>query len=222
MISTALQTHSTILPISDYNKITVDTKDKISVSIGNFHTDFISDIDADQIQVFRVDTGFYADADFRVDTGFRADADFRVDTGSLIFGNILGVVIEKHSISRLQIIDEQLEILSQIKENSDNQGFKAPSETTLTNAREIMKHLLERVDYEQCPWTEPFIYSDEFSYVSMEWHQENRALHFDIKENDMRYTRIWGKKDNVESETSNLSIHNCLSLWKWLIINEQS
>lgn len=139
------------------------------------------------------------------------------DTRDLTLGNISGAVVEKLSIPRLEKIDRDLQLLSEINEDSDNQGFKAPSETTLTNAREIMKYLLERVDYEQCLWIEPFTYSDEFSYVSIEWHKEDRALHFDIKENDMQYTKIWGRKDNMDSRTSNLSIHNCLSLWKWLI-----
>ena len=210
-MNTALQTYSTDMPdpnavVFYYHENTVYDEPEISVSTGDFCIDFIDDIDTDKKRDSQIDTGLPA------------------NTGGLILGNISGAVIEKekHSVSRLETIDKDLQLLSEIKENSDNQGFKAPSETTLTNAREIMKHLLERVDYEQCPWTDPFTYSDEFSYVSMEWHQENRALHFDIKEDDMQYTMIWGRKDNIESETSNLSIHNCLSLWKWLIINEQS
>ena len=219
-MSTALQTYSTDMPITGTPSIpndavsyhyenTVNAEPEISGSTGDFCINFIDAVDTDKKQ------------DSQTDTGLSANTISPANTGWVIFGNISGAVIEKHSISRLQIIDKDLQLLSEIKDNSDNQGFKALSETTLNNAREIIKYLLERVDYEQCPWTEPFTYSDEFSYVSMEWHQENRALHFDIKENDMQYTRIWGRKDNMESETSNLSTHNCLSLWKWLI-NEQS
>ena len=212
---TAQQTHFIDMPspndaVSYHYENTVNAETEISVSTGDFYIDFIDDIDTNKKR------------DSQIDTGLPANTSSPANTGSLIFGDISGAVKEKHSISRLQTIDKHLQLLSEIKENSGDQGFKAPSETTLTNAREIMKHLLERLDYEQCPWPEPFTYSDEFSYVSMEWHQENRALHFDIKEDDMQYTRIWGRKDNIESETSNLSIHNCLSLWKWLIINEQS
>ena len=214
-MNTALQTYFTDTPspndaVSYYHENIVNDEPEISVSTGDFCIDFIYDIDTDKKQ------------DLQIDTSLPANTSSPANTGSLIFGNISGAVIEKHSISRLETIDKDLQLLSEINENSDNQGFEAPSEMTLTNARKIMKHLLERVDYEQCPWTNPFTYSDEFSYVSMEWHQENRALHFDIKEDDMQYTRIWGRKDNIESETSNLGTHNCLSLWKWLIINEQS
>ncbi len=122
--------------------------------------------------------------------------------------------IEK-SINDISIND-----IVEIEFDWDGRGFEKPTKLTLTNAIKIVKELLKQVDSDDCLWFSPFAYSNEDGYVCIGWQNENKALHFHTKNDDMDYRKIWCSANNVksESEEGHLNPQNCLSLWKWLII----
>ena len=120
----------------------------------------------------------------------------------------------------LQEIEKSINDIVDIEFDWDGRGFEKPSKLSLTNAIKIVKELLKQVDSDDCLWFSPFAYSNEDGYVCIGWQNENRSLHFHTKNDDMDYRKIWGSVNSVKSgsEEGHLNPQNCLSLWKWLII----
>ncbi len=118
----------------------------------------------------------------------------------------------------LQEIEKSINDIVDIEFDWDGRGFEKPTELTLINAVKIVKELLKQVDSDDCLWFSPFAYSNEDGYVCIGWHHEDKALHFRIKNNDMNYRKIWSSSDKTKSEKKQLNLQNCISLWKWLII----
>ncbi len=122
----------------------------------------------------------------------------------------------------LQEIEKSINDIVDIEFDWEGRGFEKPTKLTLTNAIKIVKELLKQVDSEDCLWFSPFAYSNEDGYVCIGWQNQNQALHFHIKNENMDYRKIWRSANSVKSgsEEGYLNPQNCLLLWKWLI-NEQ-
>lgn len=122
------------------------------------------------------------------------------------------------SDNTLQKIEKSIIDIVEIEFDWDGRGFEKPTYLTLANAIKIVKELHKQVDAENCLWFSPFAYSNEDGYVCIGWENENRALHFHTKNDDMDYRKIWRSPNNKSGfEKGHLNPQNCLSLWKWLI-----
>lgn len=116
---------------------------------------------------------------------------------------------------QLENVDKQLEKLSNVLDDSE---VKAPSKTTLDNAREILHALYDKIDSEEgYEWIPPFIHGDEFRYVLVVWRRNGKALHFDICEDDIEAVKSWKENSKQKLKPFPLTIDNCFSFWKWWI-----
>ena len=114
----------------------------------------------------------------------------------------------------LEDVDKQLEELSNVLDNSE---VKAPSKTTLANARKILYALYDKIYDEGYEWIPPFIHGDEFRYVLVVWRMRGKALHFDICEDDIEAVKSWKENSKQKLKPFPLTIDNCFSFWKWWI-----
>ena len=168
----------------------------------------------------RADTITYVSSFFSREIDINESNVFKVGvyTNKVLSEFILKVSLDRKiknlSSSKLDVVNKKLNLLRQIEEGRE---FDPPSDTAIENTRKILTVLIEEITFKEYLWIDPIIYSDEFGVVSVEWRLKTKVLYFDIEENDIQYTKIWGPKENVRSETDDLSIDNCLSLWKWLI-----
>lgn len=114
-------------------------------------------------------------------------------------------------------IEDQLDALAQMKDNSDEYELKKPTESTLTQAKLSIEELLNSISHAGYPWLMPFISSDEDGYITIEWHKGERELHFDIEENEVEYTKLWGPNTDMKIHSDILNRDDYLKLWEWLL-----
>ena len=130
------------------------------------------------------------------------------------FKSMLNLIEEDLVRLRFNAVEKQIKQLLLIPESED---FKKPSDLSVKNSIDIMTRLIDAVIEAKCLWVDPFVYGDEFGYVLISWRQENKALHFNVKDNDMECKKLTKIKNKIKREVTLLSSDNCLSSWKWLI-----
>lgn len=126
-------------------------------------------------------------------------------------------------------ISERFDVLAQREDNWDGYDSKKPTGFTLNCAKYLMEDLFDSIISAGHPWLTPFISSDEDGYITVEWHKGKRELHFDIQENEVEYTKIWGPSTeflppSTDGGETTMKIHidflnrdDYLMLWKWLL-----
>ncbi len=127
--------------------------------------------------------------------------------------------LEFHQIIRMhKIIDS----LSEIKDNWDGEGSKRPTNKTISTAKILVKEFYIHINSSIFHWINPRIYNEHNGYISVEWQNQGRQLYFDIKDDDVEYTKMWKTIDEEgntwrDSETDCPNMDSCIDLWKWLI-----
>ena len=154
---------------------------------------------------------------FGVTTRLNPPAVFR--SGGFITTNIEQEDSDKTSAEywhQREILD-RFDVLAQREDNWDRYESKKPNQLTLDHAKFLMVDLLDTIISAEYSWITPFISSDENGYVTVEWYEEERELHIQIRENDAEYLQVWGI--NIDSDMSEgfLNRDNYLMLWEWLL-----
>ena len=49
-------------------------------------------------------------------------------------------------------------------------------------------------------WLSPFISSDEYGYITVEWYKDERELHLIVKQDKTEYLQVWGIDIDEEME----------------------
>jgi hypothetical protein len=112
---------------------------------------------------------------------------------------------------------ERFDVIARRENNWDERESKKPNELALSNAKNLMKEMLDAVISEGQPWLMPFISSDEDGYITAAWHNGEHELHLDITETEVEYTKVWGIKIDTEMHEGVLKSNNYLELWEWLL-----
>ena len=114
-------------------------------------------------------------------------------------------------------LSERFDLLAQRENNSDGYDSRHLRRNTLISAENLIGELFNFVISAGNPWHTPFISSDEDGYITAAWHKGDRELHLEIEENEVEYTKIWGKNHEMKMEIDSLDSGNLLTLWEWLI-----
>ena len=185
------------------------TKSESGTDRTNFDTGNRSYIDLDIIDLI---LEYYLQSKSPVSTQHASD--FTTTSSKIIPDKFLEIT--KKILRHLQLgdVDKQLEELSNVLGNSE---VKAPSKTTLANAREILYALYDKIDDEGLEWIPPLIHGDELRYVLIVWRVNRKALHFDICEDDMEAVKSWKENSKQRLKPFPLTIDNCFAFWKWWI-----
>lgn len=114
-------------------------------------------------------------------------------------------------------LSERFDVLAQREDNWDGYDSKKPTKLTLVRAENLIGELFDSIISAGHPWHTPFISSDEDGYITAAWHKGDRELHLEIEENEVEYTKIWGKNHEMKMEIDSLDSGNLLTHWEWLI-----
>ena len=127
--------------------------------------------------------------------------------------------LEFHQVIRMhKVIDS----LADIKDNWDGEGSKKPTKKTIATAKTLVKEFYIQINSSVFDWINPRIYNEQNGYISIEWQNQGRQIYFDIKDDDIEYTKMWKTIDAEgntwrDSETDSVNMDSYIDLWKWLI-----
>ena len=122
-------------------------------------------------------------------------------------------------LHRREILD-RFDVLAQREDNWDGYESKKPTASTIVHAKNLMAEFLDAIVSAGYSWLTPFISSDEDGYITIEWHKGERELHFDIEENEVEYTKLWGPNTDMKIHSDLLNRDDYLTLWEWLLLEK--
>ena len=120
---------------------------------------------------------------------------------------------------RLAILDE-IDTLERWSEDyADNIAPKPdrPSDELIAKAKQVVGELLDMVISKDMRLDMPFICYDDDGYISLVWSVGDHELYLEIREDRIRYVKVWGINIHSEMEMGVPSRDNYLSLWAWLL-----
>ena len=127
----------------------------------------------------------------------------------------LDVIIQNSNTWR-EILD-RFNTIGQRLDNWDEYGSKKPIEFALNRAKIVVKNFFDAVVNAEYTWFNPFISSDEYGYITVEWYRDERELHLLVKKDKTEYLQVWGIDIDAEMTDGIFSAENYLNLWKWLL-----
>ena len=137
---------------------------------------------------------------------------YKLSTASLVSSSHEDYVIGK--------ISHRLRLISERKDDWNDKGSKAPDTDALLRAKDVLVEVYDLVKSNKLLWLNPFISSDEDGLITVVWHGDGHTLHLTISPDEVEYVKVWRDKPNTYLEAGEFNNSNRLSLWDWLIMNE--